>query len=330
MVARSRKHIVNMTGLALLLALPALAQAADSPLFVSVATRVLIYGLAALSLDLILGYGGMVSFGHAAFVGLGAYVVGILAHHQADGSIIPFLPGAWEGSAQALIQWPLAMLVGGLFALVIGALSLRTSGVYFIMITLAFAQMLYHFMVSLPTYGGQDGLSLWQRSELPLVDLNDDVAFYYVALVLLLLALVMVRRLIASPFGMVLRGARQNEARLVSLGVPATRYKLTAFVIAGAIAGLAGALLANHTEFVGPGMMHWTRSGEILIMVILGGVGTLYGAIVGAATLLLLEEGLAGLTEHWMIFLGPFLVFVVLFARRGIYGWLAGREAGDD
>lgn len=329
-MAWGRKRIVNGVGLALLLALPVLAEAAGNPFLVSVASRVLIYALAALSLDLILGYGGMVSFGHAAFVGLGAYAVGILAHHQAEGSLVPFLPGAWEGTTQALIQWPLAMGAAGLFALVIGALSLRTSGVYFIMITLAFAQMLYHFMVSLPTYGGQDGLSLWQRSELPLVDLNDDVTFYYVALVLLLVCLAAVRRLIASPFGMVLRGAKQNEPRLVALGVPATRYKLTAFAIAGALAGLAGALLANHTEFVGPGMMHWTRSGEILIMVILGGIGTLYGAVVGAATLLLLEEGLAGLTEHWMIVLGPFLVLVVLFARRGIYGWLAGPEAGDD
>lgn len=329
-MAWGRKRIVNGVGLVLLLALPALAEAAGDPFFVSVATRVLIYGLAALSLDLILGYGGMVSFGHAAFVGLGAYVVGILAHHQAEGTLIPFLPGTWEGSSQALIQWPLAMIVAGLFALVIGALSLRTSGVYFIMITLAFAQMLYHFMVSLPTYGGQDGLSLWQRSELPLVDLNDDVTFYYVTLVLLLVFLAVVRRLVASPFGMVLRGAKQNEPRLVALGVPATRYKLAAFVIAGAIAGLAGALLANHTEFVGPSLMHWTRSGEILIMVILGGIGTLYGAVFGAATLLLLEEGLSGLTEHWMIFLGPILVLAVLFARRGVYGWFAGREAGDD
>lgn len=325
-----RKRIINGLGLVLLLVLPTLADAAGEPFFVSIAARVLIYALAALSLDLIMGYGGMVSFGHAAFLGIGAYVVGILTHHQFEGSIVPFLPGDWTGTTQALIQWPLAMLVSGLFALVIGALSLRTSGIYFIMITLAFAQMLYHFMVSLPTYGGQDGLNLWQRSELPLLDLSDDVTFYYVTLALLLLALFAIRRLVDSRFGMILRGGKQNEPRLVALGVPTTRYKLTAFVIAGALAGLSGALAANHLEFVGPSLMHWTRSGEILIMVILGGMGTLYGAVFGAATLLLLEEFLSGWTEHWMLFLGPFLIFVVLFARRGIYGWFAGREAGND
>ncbi len=325
-----RKRIVNSVGLVLLLALPFLAEAAGEPFFVNIAIRVLIYALAALSLDLILGFGGMVSFGHAAFLGIGAYAVGILTHHQVEGSVLPFLPWDWGGTSQALIQWPLAMLVSGLFALVIGALSLRTSGVYFIMITLAFAQMIYHFMISLPTYGGQDGLNLWERSQLPLLDLYDDVTFYYVTLALLLFFLYCARRVVSSRFGMVLRGCKQNEPRLIALGVPTTRYKLAAFAIAGAVAGLAGALAANHLEFVGPSMMHWTRSGEILIMVILGGVGTLYGAVVGAATLLMMEEVLSGLTEHWMFILGPFLIFVVLFARRGIYGWLAGKEAFDE
>ena len=291
--------------------------ALDQPYLISLGSRVLIYGLAALSLDLIVGYGGMVSFGHAAFVGLGAYCVGTLAH----------LSAAWGD--HALVQWPMAMIVAALFALVIGALSLRTRGVSFIMITLAFAQMLYHLLVSLPAFGGQDGLSLRQRSRLPPIDLNDDAGFYYVVLALVLAALVVLGRLVDSRFGVVLRGAKDNEARLAALGVPTTRYKLTAFVIAGALAGLAGALAANQTEFVGPSMLHWTRSGELLVIVILGGMGTLYGALAGAATLLVLEEVLSGLTEHWMIVLGPILIAVVLFARRGVFGWLVGTGGRD-
>ncbi len=323
----SRRLLVLGLGLAALVALPPLAVALDQPYLISLGSRVLIYGLAALSLDLIVGYGGMVSFGHAAFVGLGAYCVGTLAHLHAAGAGTWPLPAAWGD--HALVQWPIAMVVAALFALVIGALSLRTRGVSFIMITLAFAQMLYHLLVSLPAFGGQDGLSLRQRSRLPPIDLNDDAGFYYVVLALVLAALVVLGRLVDSRFGVVLRGAKDNEARLAALGVPTTRYKLTAFVIAGALAGLAGALAANQTEFVGPSMLHWTRSGELLVIVILGGMGTLYGALAGAATLLVLEEVLSGLTEHWMIVLGPILIAVVLFARRGVFGWLVGTGGRD-
>lgn len=324
-----RKTVVNFLGLAALLALPPLATLGGDPFLISVGARILIYALAALGLDLIVGYGGMVSFGHAAFFGMGAYTLGILAHHQSEGSAIPFLPFAWDGSNALLVQLPLAMLVAGLFAVVIGAFSLRTRGIFFIMITLAFAQMLYHFMVSLPTYGGGDGLSLWSRSELLGLDLYNDTTFYYVCLVLFLIVLLVLRRVVDSRFGMVLRACKQNEARLATLGVPTVRYRLAAFVIAGAVAGLAGGLAANSLEFVGPSLLHWTRSGDFLVMVILGGIGTLYGALAGAAGFLFLEETLSGLTEHWMLILGPALIFVVLFAHRGIYGWLAGREARD-
>lgn len=320
---------MNAAGLTALLALPLAAEAAGEPFLTTIASRMLIYAIAAVSLDLILGYGAMVSFGHGAFFGLGAYVVGILTHHAFNGEAIAFLPGDWAGTTAAVIQWPLAVLVSGLFALVIGALSLRTQGVYFIMITLAFAQMLYYFMTSLPTYGGQDGLNVWQRSALPPLDLYDDQQFYYLTLALLVAFLGLCRRLVASRFGMVLKGCKLNEPRMKALGFPTYRYKLAAFVIAGMGAGLAGALAANHTEFVGPGMMHWTRSGEIMVMVILGGMGTLFGPVLGAITLLLMEEVLSQFTEHWMVILGPFLVIVVLFARRGVYGWLAGREDGD-
>ena len=325
----TRKKIVHSAGLLLLLSLPLLADAMGEPFLTTVCSRILIYALAAVSLDLILGYGGLVSFGHGAFFGIGAYVVGILTHHAYNAEVISYLPGDWSGSTAAIIQWPLAILVSGFFALVIGALSLRTQGVYFIMITLAFAQMLYYFMISLPTYGGEDGLNLWERSSLPPIDMYNDQEFYYLTLALLLGFLAVAKRIVNSRFGMVLQGCKQNEARMKTLGYPTYMYKLVAFVIAGMGAGLAGGLAANHTEFVGPGMMHWTRSGDIMIMVILGGMGTLYGPVLGAITLLLMEEVLIQFTEHWMVILGPFLVFVVLYARGGIYGWLIGKEKDD-
>ena len=318
----TRRQAVHLAALTIALLLPPVALAADEPFFVSLASRMLIYGLAAASLDLILGFGGMVSFGHAAFFGFGGYTVGILFAHGFEGS--DFL-GLIPGSDNALIVWPLAMLVSGLMALVIGAVSLRTGGVYFIMITLAFAQMLYFFFVSLEPYGGDDGLSMYGRSQLPGLDLSDDATFYYVCLVLLLLFLWLGRRLMGSRFGMVIAGVRENERRMAALGFPVYRYKLACFTIAGAVAGLAGALIANHAEFVSPSLMGWTKSGEIMVMVIMGGMGTLIGPVFGAATFLLLEEVLSGWTEHWMIVLGPMLILIVLFAKRGIYGWLVGR-----
>jgi len=318
----TRRQAVHLAALAVALLLPAVALGLDKPFFVTLASRMLIYGLAAASLDLILGFGGMVSFGHAAFFGVGGYTVGILSAHGFDGSA--FL-GLFPGGDNALIVWPLAMLVSGLLALVVGAVSLRTGGVYFIMITLAFAQMLYYFFVSLETYGGDDGLSMYGRSRLPGLDLSDDATFYYVCLALLLAFLWLGRRLVASRFGMVIAGVRENERRMVALGFPVYRYKLACFAIAGAVAGLAGALAANQTEFVSPGLMHWTKSGEIMVMVIMGGMGTLVGPVFGAAVFLLLEEVLSKWTEHWMIVLGPLLILIVLFAKRGLYGWLAGR-----
>lgn len=329
MTSPGRREIVLVAGLALLLAAPGIAEALGEPFLTSLFTRIVIYALAAASLDLILGYGGLVSFGHGAFFGLGGYVVGILAFHGAEGTAIPFLPGEWAGTTLAVVAWPAAIAAAALFALVIGALSLRTSGVYFIMITLAFAQMLYFFFVSLTLYGGDDGLNLWERSRIPGLDLYDDTTFYYVSLAALLAFLYLAWRIVNARFGMVMRGCKQNERRMRALGFPTYRYRLAAFVLAGAGAGLAGALIANHTEFVGPGLLHWTRSGEIMVMVILGGMGTLAGPVFGAAAYLLAEEFLSRYTEHWLLFLGLFLIFVVLFAKRGIYGWLAGPGARD-
>lgn len=321
------KHPLLWIGAALLfaLALPLLTEALGLSYLTSVASRILIFALAATSLNLILGYGGMVSFGHAAFFGAGAYVVGILSHHAAQGDALMTWPLTLGGSENAVIAWPAAMLVAALLALPIGALSLRTSGLYFIMITLAFAQMLYFFAVSLETYGGDDGLSLWSRSTLGPLDLSDDNQFYYLVLVILVLVLFLKDRLIASRFGQVLRGIRENERRMAAMGFPVYRYKLTAFVIAGAFGGLAGALIANQTEFVSPSFMDWPRSGEFLVIVILGGMGSLFGPVLGAIGFLLLEEVLSDITQHWMIVLGPILILVVLFGKQGLWGLLAGR-----
>jgi branched-chain amino acid transport system permease protein len=309
-----------------LLVLPVAAGLADEPYLVSLFSRILIYALAAVSLDLMLGFGGMVSLGHAAFVGIGAYVIAILSLHGFEGTPVITWPMTITGSESALFLWPAAVALSAGAAALIGALSLRTSGMHFIMITLAFAQMLYYFFVSLEVYGGDDGLSLFTRNTLPGVDLGDDQQFYYLCLAALSAFLFLSWRLIHSRFGMVIRGCRENERRMKSLGFAAFRYRLVCFVIAGAGAGLAGALIANQTEYVSPGLMHWTRSGQILVMVLLGGMGTLFGPVLGAATLLLLEELLSIYTEHWMVYLGPFLILVVLFAKRGIYGVIAGNN----
>ena len=326
----NRRTIAIASGAALLVALPALAGVADEPYLVTLFSRILIYALAAVSLDLMLGFGGMVSLGHAAFFGIGAYVVAILSVHAVEGTALLSWPLQLDGHQSALVVWPLAVLLAAAAAAVIGALSLRTSGMHFIMITLAFAQMLYYFFVSLEAYGGDDGLSLFSRNTAPGIDLGDERQFYYLCLAALAAFLFFSWRLVHSRFGMVIRGCMENERRMKSLGFATFRYRLVCFVIAGAGAGLAGALIANQTEYVSPGLMHWTRSGEILVMVLLGGMGTLFGPVLGAATLLLVEELLSIYTEHWMVYLGPFLILVVLFAKRGIYGVLAGGNGNHD
>ena len=300
------RQMVFLIVLAAFLTVPLFGELFYTRLF----TRMMIYAIAALSLDLILGYGGMVSFGHAAFFGLGAYTVGILAQN---------------GVESAFVAWPAAILVSVLIAAVIGAISLRTSGVYFIMITLAFAQMLYYFFFSLEQYGGSDGMPLPSRNTLAgLIDIGEHNTFYYLVLVIMLLILFVSRRMVQSRFGMVIQGVRENERRMRSLGFATFRYKLVCFVISAGIAGFAGALIANQTLYISPAFMHWTRSGDILVMVILGGMGSLFGPMLGAISLLLAEEVLSGFTDHWMIFVGPLLIIVGVFARRGIYGLLTG------
>jgi branched-chain amino acid transport system permease protein len=312
--------------IAMLALVPVYAHLVGNLFVLSLFTRIVILAMAAVSLNLIMGFGGMVSFGHAAYIGIGGYVVGILAH---------------EGVRSGFVQWPLAILLSAVFALGIGALSLRTRGVYFIMITLAFAQMIYYVAVALDRYGGDDGLTIYRRSQFAgLVDLANKTVFYYVCLVLLLGCVYLVWRLVNSRFGLVIQGSRSNDRRMNAIGFPTFRYRLTAFVIAGAICGLSGALLANHTDFISPAMMHWTRSGDLIVMAVLGGMGSVFGPVLGALALLLLEEALPSIIglfailftgkdmatarEYWQLILGPMLLLIVLFARGGIDGILTG------
>jgi branched-chain amino acid transport system permease protein len=295
-----------LAGIALL---PAYCHATGNFFLLSLFTRIIILAMAAVSLNLIMGFGGMVSFGHAAYIGIGGYAVGILAH---------------EGISSGFAQWPLALAMSASFALIIGALSLRTRGVYFIMITLAFAQMIYYVGVGLTRYGGDDGLTIYQRSQFGgIVNLANKTVFYYLCFALLLASVYLVWRLVNSRFGLVIQGARSNDRRMRAIGFPTYRYRLACFVIAGTICGLAGVLLANHTDFISPAMMHWTRSGDLIIMAVLGGMGSVLGPVLGAVALLLLEEALSGVTEYWQIILGPMLLGIVLFARGGIDGMLA-------
>jgi branched-chain amino acid transport system permease protein len=308
-------HALHLrTGLPLLLVLmllPVLLQTAGQAFYIGVASRILIFALAATSLNLILGFGGMVSFGHAAFVGVGAYAAGILMH---------------SGFNSAWLVLLVAFVMAGCFAGLIGAISIRTQGVYFIMITLAFAQMLYYLMVSLKTYGGDDGLSLSGRFDLGwALDLSQDASFYWLVLALAVGVFLLVHRMLNSRFGHALQAIRENEARMVAIGFPVFGYKLIAFTLAGAMAGLAGALLANQTGFVSPSMMQWSESGVLMVMVILGGVGHLYGGLVGAMVFLVLEEALSTYTIHWQFGLGAVLLAVVLLAPNGLLSLLRSR-----
>ena len=325
MTKQQRTTLAIVAGALFLVALPPAALFFDQIYLVSLMSRVLIYALAAVSLDLLLGYGGLVSLGHAAYVGIGAYVVGIGFFHASEMEPFILWPLQINGSENGLVILPLAALVSAFFAMIFGAMSLRTKGMHFIMITLAFAQMLYYLFVSMGKYGGSDGLSLYSRSSIPGMDLGSDIQFYYVCFGLLVGFLICAERLVRSRFGLIVRGARDNARRIQALGIHAFRYQLVLFMIAGAGAGLAGALLANQTEYVSPGLLHWTLSGELMVMVILGGLGTLYGPILGAAAFLLMEETLAMYTEHWMIYMGPFLILVVLFAKGGLWSLLVGR-----
>ncbi len=325
-----REAILNLVLFLLLPVTAGVALLLDEPFIITLATKAAILALAGVGLNIALGLGGLVSLGHAAFFGLGGYAMGILAAHAQSYTPLMETPFLIEGTKSMPVIWLVAIVVAGLAALAIGALSLRTSGVYFIMITLAFGQMLYYFAISWPAYGGEDGLSIYVRNGFPGLNTLDPIQFFAIAFVVLALALFLAGRLARSAFGLALSAARQNAERVETVGLAPYRLRLVAFVISGAITGLAGALFADLNRFVSPVMFSWQTSGEIMVFVILGGVGRLYGPVAGAALFILLEHVLGGLSEYWHVYLGLLLLLVVLFARGGLIGTVAGREVAHD
>lgn len=323
----SRENLTNAGLLVLLIGGALLAQGTGHVFVVTMATKAAIFALAAVGLNLVLGYGGMVSFGHAAFFGIGGYVCGILASHGMSGQ--PVLWGL-PGTNAMLAIWPVAMLVAALAAALIGAMSLRTRGVYFIMVTLAFAQMVYYFAISWPKYGGEDGLSFYVRNKLGSVNTMVPLNYFLICVALLVLALAFTAVITRARFGLALRAVRANPQRALAVGIRPFAVRLTAFVISGAITGLAGALYADLNRFVGPGMLSWHMSGEIMVFVILGGVGRLMGPVAGAMAYMLLEYTLGGWTEYWQAPLGLLLLLIVLFAPGGLIGLIAGKERHHD
>jgi branched-chain amino acid transport system permease protein len=309
-VMPSPRRLAALAALALvLLALPPAMQALGAGYYVSTAGKIVVFAIAATSLNLVLGYGGMVSFGHAAFVGLGAYATGVLIS---------------EGITNGGVHVVATVALCTAFALVIGAISLRTRGVYFIMITLAFGQMLFYLANSIKGYGGDEGLNIRARSELFGLDLKDAPTFYYVALGVLAATLFALHAFVRSDFGRGIVATRDDEVRAEALGFATYRNRLLVFAAAGAIAGIAGALSVNQQGYVSPSLLHWTQSGTLMVMVILGGVASLWGGVLGAAVLVLLQETLSAYTTHWEFWTGWVLLAVVLFARHGLAGWLAG------
>ena len=279
------------------------------PFYLDLLSRALIIGIAAISLNLILGFGGMVSLGHAAYIGIGAYCVGIPSYYD--------YYNGW-------LHLGLALAVSAVFALITGAISLRTRGVYFIMITLAFSQMVYFTFLSLEEYGADDGLVIYSRSEFPeWLSMDSSSALYYWIFAVLLLSLYFTHRLVHSRFGRVIVGARFNEQRMQALGFDTYRYRLVCYVIAAMICSVAGVLLGNFTGFISPDMIGWTRSGELIFMIIIGGTATLFGPLLGTIAFVVLEELLSSITVYWHLIFGVMLVALVLFGKGGIHGWLS-------
>ena len=318
----SRETLFNIAlALALLLA-PLAADQAGQTFYVTLATRIAILALAAVGLNIALGLGGLVSFGHAAFFGIGGYAAGILASHAM--SMEPLM-GLLPGTKLMPVIWLVAILVAGLVAAGIGAISLRTTGVYFIMITLAFAQMIFYFAISWPAYGGEDGLSILLRNQFPGVNTLRPVPYFLVCYALLAAGLAIFWLVKNSRFGAALQATRQNDVRVASVGIAPYRIRLVAFVLSGMITAVAGALFADLNRFVSPSMLSWHMSGELIVLIILGGVGRMFGPVAGAAVYVMFEYWLGGITERWQFFLGLVLLGVVLFARGGVVGLVSGR-----
>jgi branched-chain amino acid transport system permease protein len=304
--------------LLVLAAAPFIFEWINQPFYLDLLSRALILGIAAVSLNLILGFGGMVSLGHAAYIGIGAYCVGIPSYYD--------YYNGW-------LHMALALSVSASFALVTGAISLRTKGVYFIMITMAFSQMVYFTFLSLEEYGADDGLVIYSRSEFPAwLSMDSGISLYYWIFAVLLLALYFTHRLVHARFGRVIVGAKFNEQRMQALGFNTYRYRLACYVISAMICSLAGMLFGNFTGFISPDMVGWARSGELIFMVIIGGVATLFGPLVGTIVFVLLEEFLSAITVYWHLIFGILLVALVLFGKGGIHGWLSrlDRKGADD
>ena len=312
------ERLVTLGVLAGLVIVPLWAHLAGEPFTVTLATRAVILGLAATGLHLALGQGGLVSLGHAAFFGIGGYAAAIPSWHAQT-----YAPLMGLETTAMPVLWLWALAASALAAAVIGALSLRTQGVYFIMATLAFGQMLFFFAVGWARYGGEDGLPIYVRNGFPGLNTLQPIQFYALCLALLLLALGLSHVLARSPFGLALRVARQSEARAEAAGHAPTRLRLTAFAISGAMTGLAGALFADLNRFVSPAMLSWQVSGELIVFCVLGGLGRLIGPVVGAVLFVVLEHWLGGVWDHWPLLLGALLLGIVLFARGGVVGWLA-------
>lgn len=321
-----RERNLNALVFAVFLLVPAWALWMDEPFTITLMTRAAVFALAAVGLNIALGLGGLVSFGHAVFFGLGGYSMGILAYHAQTYTPLIDAPFLIEGTKAMPVIWLVAIVVSALVALLIGVLSLRTGGVYFIMITLAFGQMFYYFAISWSAYGGEDGLSIYVRNGFPGLNTLDPIQFYGLCLMLLSAALFGAHRLAKSPFGLALGAVRQAPQRVETVGLDGMRIKLVAFVVSGAVTGLAGALFADLNRFVSPTMFSWQLSGEIMVFIIIGGVGRLFGPVVGALVFVGLEHWLGGLSDYWHIYLGLLLLGIVLFGRGGLIGMVAGRE----
>jgi len=316
-----RSGLFSTLLLAALAIVPLLLLLLGKPFWLDIFTRLVILAIAATSLNLLLGIAGLASFGHAAYLGIGAYAVGIPVYHATYGGL------DWLASYNGWFHLALALGASVVFAVVTGAISLRTRGVHFIMITMAFSQMIFYTLISLEEYGGDDGLSIDLRSEFSGGQLEDPVVLFLVCYVSLLCVLYIMHRLTHSRFGRVLQATSQNETRVSALGVDPYRYRLLAFVIAGVIGGYAGALMANFSLFISPSMVEWTRSGELMFMIILGGLGTLFGPVLGATLFVLLEFALSRFTVYWHLPFGMLLLFVVLFGRGGVIGILKKQRA---
>lgn len=323
------ERLFNLLILAILIGVPAWAYVSDEPFIITLMTRAVVFALAAVGLNIALGLGGLVSLGHAVFFGIGGYAMGILAFHAQTFTPVTEWPFVIEGTKSMPVIWLVAVVMSSLAALVIGMLSLRTAGVYFIMITLAFGQMFFFFTISWLTYGGEDGLSVYVRNGFPGLNTLDPIQYFGICLIILMTALTFNLFLAKSPFGLALNAARQTPQRVETVGLNSTRLKLVAFVISGAITGLAGTLFADLNRFVSPTMFSWQLSGEIIIFVIIGGVGRLFGPVVGALVFVALEHLLGGLSDYWHIYLGFLLLGIVLFGKGGLIGMICGREKVD-